>query len=177
MSTWGLASTTPLQDFEADPEDLIYKYLGTNWSITSPTHINKLSLFQTTTPADMINRPTASNKPVWLWVQHFSLDSGRDLFGSTIGTHGFIQHNHAFQIHLFTTRLSMGLTFPDLGQLIREVERLIYQYQEGQITQIQQFVHFRVFPVVESTDFGEAWAGTYRVTCEATAQYQKLSIL
>lgn len=176
MSTWGLASTTPLADFAEDPEDLIYKYLGTNWSITTPAHINKLSLFQTVTPADMANRPNPS-RAMWIWVQHFDLDTSRNLAGSTIGHHGFIQHNHTFQIHLFSTRLTQGLTFPDLGQLLREVERLIYQYQEGQITQIQQFVSFRVFPVVEAVDWGESWAGTYRVTCNAMAQYQKYSTL
>ena len=45
-ATFGLAGSTPLADFSVDPEDLIYKYLGTNWSISSPTHITKAATLQ-----------------------------------------------------------------------------------------------------------------------------------
>jgi hypothetical protein len=177
-ATFGLASSSPLADFSVDPEDLIYKYLGTNWSITSPTHITKQELFRTTDPAQMLNRPNPGDKSQWLWVRHFQLDSGRDIFGSTMGTKGIIQHNHLFDIHLLSTRLIWGLQFPDLGQMSREIERLIYQYQQGQIEGIQQFTSFRIFPTVEaSVDWGESWAGTYRATCQVLAQYQKYSTL
>ena len=73
MSAFGLSNTVPIVDFAQDPEDLIYKYIGTNWSITTPTHINKLALFQTEDPAQMINRPSPGNRPVWLWVAHLDL--------------------------------------------------------------------------------------------------------
>jgi hypothetical protein len=176
--TYGLAGSSPLADFSVDPEDLVYKYLGTNWSITSPTHITKQELFRTTDPAQMINRPDPGDKSQWLWVRHFQMQSGRDLFGSTIGTHGMIRHNHLFDIHLLSNRLVWGLTFPDLGQISREVERLIYQCQEGQIEGIQQFNSFTLLPVVEaSVDWGEGWAGTYRATCQVLAIYHKYSSL
>ena len=174
--TFGLAGSSPLADFSVDPEDLIYKYLGTNWSITSPTHITKQELFRTIDPAQMINRPDPGDKSTWLWVRHFQNQSGRDLFGSTIGTHGIIRHNHLFDIHLLSTRLVWGLQFPDLGQMSREIERLIYQYQEGQMEGIQQFNSFTLLPTVEaSVDWGEGWAGTYRATCQVLAQYHKIS--
>ena len=67
MSTWGLASTAPLVDFAEDPEDLVYKYLGANWAITTPSHLTKLALFQTETPASMVNRPEPGNRPIWIW--------------------------------------------------------------------------------------------------------------
>ena len=176
MSTFGLANTVPLADFSADPEDQIYKYLGTNWTIVTPTHIDKQNLFLTTNPADMRNIPDPGNRPVWIWVRHFQLDSGRNLFGSTIGTKGLIAHQHIFDVNLLTTRLQYGLAFPDLGQLSREVERLTYQYQEFQIEGIQQFNTFRMLPIEEaSATWGEAYAGTYRVTCQITAQYHKYS--
>ena len=174
MSTWGLATTAPLSDFPEDPEDLVYRYLGENWTITTPSHLTKLGLFQTETAASMVNRPDPGNRPVWIWVQHFDLDSSRNLFGSTVGTHGLIQHNHTFNIHLMTTRLTQGLTFPDLGIISREVERLIYQYKT-EITGIEQFNSFRMLPIMEATDMGESFAGTYRVTCQALAQYHKRS--
>jgi hypothetical protein len=173
--SWGLASTVPLVDFAEDPEDLVYKYLGNNWAVTTPAHINKLSLFQTVTAASMVNRPDPGNRPVWIWVQHFDLDSARNLFGSTVGTHGLVQHNHTFNIHLLTTRLTQGLTFPDLGILSREVERLLYQYTAYQIPGIEQFISFRMLPIMEATDMGESFSGTYRVTCQSTAQYHKRS--
>lgn len=177
-ATFGLAGTSPLADFSRDPEDLIYQYLGTNWSILSPVHITKASLFRTMDPAEMINRPDPGDKSQWLWVRHFQLDSGRDIFGSTIGTHGMIRHNHIFDIHLLSTRLVWGMQFPDLGLMSREIERLIYEYQEGMIEGIQQFNNFRLLPVVEaSVDWGEGWAGTYRATCQVLAQYHKYSTL
>lgn len=176
MSSWGLAGTSPLQDFAEDPEDLIYKYLGGNWSITNPSHLTKAAIFLTTTVGDMQNRPNV-NHPIWIWVQHFSLLSNRTLLGGTIGTQGLIQHNHNFNIHIFTRRFVQGLLFPDLGILLREVERLIYQYQEGQMQGIQQFVGFEVTPITEATDWGDSWTGIYRATCVATAQYQKRSSL
>ena len=175
--SWGLANTIPLQDFAEDPEDLIYRYLGANWSITTPAHLNKMGIFLTTVTNDMVNRPNPGNRPIWLWVSHWDLDSGRNLFGSTIGTRGLIQHNHTFNIHLFSTRLMQGLIFPDLGIIAREIERLLYQYQEGQITQIQHFSSFRMLPIMEASDMGESFAGMYRVTCQTTAQYQKHSTL
>jgi hypothetical protein len=174
MSTWGLANTTPLIDFQDDPEDLIYRYLGGNWAITEPTHINKQSLFLTTDPAQMLNRPNPGNQPMWLWVQHFDLDSARNQFNSTVGRNGLIGHFHTFSIHIFTRRLSQGLTFPDLGIIARELERLIYQYT-NQINGIQQFNTFRMLPMVESSDMGEAFTGMYRVTCQTQAKYEKLS--
>lgn len=176
MSTWGLAGTVPLADFEQDPEDLIYKYIGANWSITSPVHLTKQAIFLTTLSADMQNRPNV-NHPIWIWVQHFDLDSGRILTGGTMGTRGLVQHNHTFNIHIFTRRFVQGLLFPDLGLIMREVERLIYQYQEGQIQYIQQFVSFRILPITEASDWGDSWTGIYRATCTATAQYQKRSTL
>ena len=175
MSTWGLASTAPLVDFAEDPEDLVYKYLGANWSITTPTHLNKLSLFQTETTASMVNRPEPGNRPIWIWVQHYDLNSERSLFGSTIGKHGLVQHNHTFNIHLLSRRLTQGLTFPDLGIISRELERLLYQYTAFQIIGIDQFISFRMLPIMEATDMGEAYTGTYRVTCQSTAQYHKRS--
>ena len=150
MSTFGLASTVPLVDFQEDPEDLIYKYLGANWSITSPSHLTKLALFQIEDPAQMINRPAPGNRPIWLWVAHFDLDSSRDLPGSSIGRTGMIKHNHTFNINLMSTRLTQGLTFPDLGILSREVERLVYQYQHNEIQGINHFDHFRMLPIVEA---------------------------
>lgn len=174
MSTWGLSGTTPLVDFDTDPEDLIYKYIGTNWSLTTPTHINKTGLFQTTDPAQMVNRPSPGNRPVWLWVRHFDLDSARSNINSSLGSNGLIGHFHTFNIELFTQRLTQGLTFPDLGQIAREVERLLYQYRTG-INGIQQFNTFRMMPMVESSDMGEAWAGMYRVTCQTQAKYEKVS--
>ena len=124
----------------------------------------------------MINRPDPGDKSQWLWVRHFQMQSGRDLFGSTIGTHGMIRHDHLFDIHLLSNRLIWGLTFPDLGQISREVERLIYQCQEGQIEGIQQFNSLTLLPVIEaSVDWGEGWAGTYRATCQVLAQYHKYS--
>ena len=154
MSTFGLASTVPLVDFQEDPEDLIYKYLGANWSITTPSHLTKLALFQIEDPAQMINRPAPGNRPIWLWVQHFDLDSSRDLPGSSIGRTGMIKHNHTFNINLMSTRLTQGLQFPDLGILSREVERLLYQYQHNEIQGINHFDHFRMLPIVEAVALG-----------------------
>ena len=113
MSTWGLASTTPLVDFAEDPEDLVYKYLGANWAITTPSHLTKLALFQTETPASMVNRPEPGNRPIWIWCQHYDLNSERSLFGSTIGKHGLVQHNHTFNIHLLSRRLTQD---PDISR-------------------------------------------------------------
>ena len=178
MSTFGLANTVPLTDFIKDPEDLVYTYLGTNWTITEPSHLTKLALFQTEDPTAMLNRPTPGNRPVWLWVSHFDLDSSRDLPGSTIGRTGLIKHNHTFNINLMTTRLTQALTFPDLGILSREVERLLYQYQYNTIPGINHFDHFRMLPIIEATALGGAfysYAGTYIVTCQVTASYHKIS--
>ena len=178
MSTWGLASTVPLVDFAQDPEDLIYNYIGANWSITTPTHINKLALFQTEDPVEMINRPQPGNRPIWLWLQHFDLDSSRDLPGSSIGRTGLIKHNHTFNINLMTTRLTQGLTFPDLGILSREVERLLYTYQHNEIPGINHFDHFRMLPIVEAAALGGIWysfPGAYIVACQITAAYHKVS--
>lgn len=178
MSTFGLASTVPLVDFQQDPEDLIYRYLGANWSITTPSHLTKLALFQIEDPAQMINRPAPGNRPIWLWVQHFDLDSSRDLPGSSIGRTGMIKHNHTFNINLMSTRLTQGLTFPDLGILSREVERLVYQYQHNEIQGINHFDHFRMLPIVEAAALGGIWysfPGTYLVACQITASYHKVS--
>ena len=157
MSTWGLANTVPLVDFAKDPEDLIYKYLGTNWTITTPSHLTKLALFQTEDPAQMLNRPSPGNRPVWLWCQHFGPRFQSGLPGSSIGRTGMIKHNHTFNINLMTTRLTQGLTFPDLGILSREVERLMYTYQQYEIPGIHQFDHFRMLPIVEATALGGVW--------------------
>jgi hypothetical protein len=178
MSTFGLANTVPLVDFAQDPEDLVYKYIGANWTITTPSHINKLALFQTEDSAEMINRPSPGNRPVWLWVQHFDLDSARSLPGSSVGRTGMIKHNHTFNINLMSTRLTQGLTFPDLGILSREIERILYTYEQYTIQGIQQFDHFRMLPIVEAAALGGVWysfPGTYLVACQITAAYHKLS--
>lgn len=177
MSTWGLVNATPLADFPADPEDLIYKYIGTNWTLTTPAHISKSALFQTEDPAQMQNRPQPGNKPVWIWVQHTSLDSARSQLNSSIGRNGLIGHLHVFSIHIFTSRLTQGLIFPELGIMSREVERLIYQYIDGQIPGIQQFNTFVMLPMTESSDMGETFNGMYRVTCQTQAKYEKVSTL
>jgi hypothetical protein len=178
MSTWGLSNTVPLTDFQKDPEDLIYTYLGTNWTITTPSHLTKLALFQTEDPAAMLNRPSPGNRPVWLWLQHMDLDSSRDLPGSSIGRTGMIKHNHTFNINLMTSRVTQGLTFPDLGILSREVERLLYTYVQHTIPGIHDFDHFRMLPIIEATALGGAWysfAGTYIVACQIIAHYHKVT--
>jgi hypothetical protein len=175
MSTWGVVDTSPFQDI-ADYEDLIYKYLGTNWSITSPTHLNKLTLFQTTDPAQMINRPDPGNKQSWLWVGSGRLDTGYELPGALLGKHGHIPHFHTFIFNIMTTRLVYGLTFPDLGIIGREIERLIYQYDKNTIPGIDHFDRFTGESPIEATLLGPqflAYAGTFIQQYSATAHYWK----
>lgn len=174
--TWGLVGTSPFADFSEDLEDLIYRYIGTNWSITTPSHLTKQELFQTTNPAQMINRPDPGNKPVWLWVSQFELETGRELLGSTIGKHGQIPHLHTFNLNLMSMRLRQGLTFPDMGLLSRELERLMYSYNNGDITGIDHFDHFQMLQMVEASTLGPGWesySGTFIATCRITAHYWK----
>ena len=79
-----------------------------------------------------------------------------------------------------TTRLTQGLTFPDLGILSREVERILYIYTQHTIPGIHHFDHFRMLPIVEAAALGGAWyafAGTYLVSCQITAHYHKISTI
>lgn len=175
-ATWGVVGTSPFQDYDVDLEDLVYKYIGTNWSITTPSHLNKETIFMTTDPAQMKNRPDPGNKQTWLWVAQFDLDTGRELPGSTIGKHGHIPHFHTLNLNLMSMRLSQGLLFPDMGIMARELERLMYQYNKGDILGIDHFDHFKMLQMVEASTLGPGWesyAGTFIATCRITAHYWK----
>src|SRR5262245_2238212 len=173
--TWGVVDTSPFAD-PGDYEDLIYQYMGDNWSITSPSHLDKVTLFQTTNPSQMINRPDPGNKQTWFWVSSGTLETGRELPGSLIGKHGHIPHFHTFIFNIMTTRLVYGLTFPDLGIITREIERLVYQYDKNMITGIDHFDRFMSSAPLEATLVGPqfvAYAGTYIQQCSAIAHYFK----
>ena len=175
MATFGVVGTSPFADFQFDLEDTIYKYVGDNWSITTPSHLTKAALFLTTDPAQMENRPDPGNKPVWIWVKHFGLDTGRELVGSTIGQLGHIPHYHTFYIHLMTTRLTYGMLSPDMGIMSRELERIFYLYDPFTIPGIDHFDHFAQDEMVEAVAVPgfEAYAGMYLARCRITAHYYK----
>ena len=186
MSTWGIVGTgSPLQDLSAsDYEDLIYKDIGDKWSLTTPAYnvdLTKAKIFATTTKADMVNRPQRFLGPIWIWVQHQRSTSARTDTGSTLGKTGYIAHESTYRIHIFLKRLTApALTFPELGQIAREIERILYQYPQSnppEITGLQHFDNFIEESVSEVTNMGEGFGGVYRKICQVDAYYWKASTI
>jgi hypothetical protein len=174
--TFGLSGTTPFADYNpAGIADLIYKYFGQNWSITTPATIDKMAIFLSTNPAQMVNRPNPGNRSLWLWVQHAILDSGRTIPGSTFGRRGDIMHNHVFNVHLMMWRAPQGMTFPELDIMSGEIERLVYQFHLAPIPGIERLDRFMLMGTEEATTLGEAFSGMYKQTCQVTANYWKTS--
>ena len=180
-ATYGLVGTSPFTDFgTTDLEDHIFRYLGNNWSITSPADINKVSIFRTATQADMINEPFRGLRPHWIWVQHFRTIANRTDRGSSMGSTGYIQHQSTFVIHLFAFRMKSALTFPELGLMAQEVEKILFQYPQGSqfpIPGVRHFDNWAMENVREVNNMGDAFAGTYEIICMIDCFYHKSSTI
>lgn len=180
-ATFGLVGTNPFTDFTSDDlEDLIYKHIGDNWSLTTPSDLTKAVVFNTTTKADMINRPFPFKQNYWLWVQFDRETASRTDRGSTLSRTGYILHYSRFLIKLYGRRLTKpSLTFPELGQMQREVARILWQYPlvENDIPGVQHFDNWEARNVDETNELGGSMGGTYRKTCAIDAIYWKASTI
>jgi hypothetical protein len=174
--TFGVSGTLPFADYSpTQVADLLYKYFGTNWSITTPATINKAAVFLTTDPAQMKNRPDPGSRSLWLWVQHNLLDSGKDILGSGLGYTGNIPVRHTFNIHFMMSRLPQGMTFPELDLMAGEIMRLTFQYHLAPIQGITSLSHFTLMQGEEATTLGQAYSGMYKMSAIIMAVYEKLS--
>lgn len=183
-ATFGIIGTDPFTDLTNDDyEDLIYRYIGNNWAITTPTELNKVSMFRTATQADMINEPFRGLRPYWIWVQHIRTVASRSRgapAASTLGRAGHIGHQSTFAIHLFAFRMKSTLTFPELGQISREVARILWQYPVGSQFPIPGILHFDNFNmenIREVDNMGDAFAGVYEIITTWDAFYHKMSTI
>ena len=164
-----------------DLEDLIYKDIGDKWTLTGD--LTKAKVFGTTVKADMVNRPNF-NQPHWIWVKHRRTSAARnnstanDFKSATLGSKGNITYQSTFEISIFNRRLiKPALTFPELGQMAREVERIIWEYPTNQtlpeIHGVQFFDNWIQESINEATNLGEGFAGTYRLVITIDALYTK----
>ena len=169
------------QDFTVnDLEDLIYRDLGNRWSLTTPTFnddLTKVKLFTTTVQADMINE-ARPNRPVWIWVQHRRTSAARTTQtpqGSFMGQKGYILHQSTFSIHCYLRRLTArALTFPELGQISREIEKLLFEYVHSpSIPGIQYFDNWTMENRGEVTNEGDLGGRLYHLECGIDAIYWK----
>lgn len=185
MSTFGLVGTSPLSDFTTDDlEDLIYKDIGIKWTLTGD--LSQSNVFGTTIQSEMVNRPN-QYRPAWIWIQHRRTESSRTteahqgFLGGSLGKTGYIAYSSTFYVRIFFKRLTASLTFPQLGQMAREVERILYQYPQSNPEEIPGVRHFDNW-IMENineatTDLGEALRGWYQIICTIDAFYQKHSII
>jgi len=174
--TFGVSGTSPFADYSPTQiADLIYKYIGTNWSITSPATINKQAIFLTTDPALMKNRPEPGNNSLWLWVQHEFLNSGKDMPKSGLGGTGNIPVIHTLNIHFMMNRTPQGMTFPELDLMAGEVMRLTFQYHLAPIQGILGMSHFILMRAEEATTLGASYSGMYKMTAQINVNYEKIS--
>jgi hypothetical protein len=182
-ATYGLVGTSPFADFgTTELEDHIYHYLGNNWSITDPPHpeLTKVKIFRTATQADMTNEPGRGMHPYWIWVQHLRTTASRTDRGSSMGSTGYTAHTSTFIVHLFAYRLKSSLTFPELGLMAQEVQRILFQYPQGSQFPIPGVLHFDNWVmenVREVNNMGDAFAGVYEIICTIDAFYHKASTI
>jgi hypothetical protein len=183
MSTYGLVGSAPFADFgTTDLEDHIYRYIGDKWSLADPPYpdLTKVKIFRTAVKADMINEPFRHQHPYWIWVQHLRTTASRTARGSSMGATGYTEQQSTFIIHLFAFRMKPTLTFPELGLMAQEVQKILFQYPQGSQFPIPGILHFDNWVMEnarEVNNLGESFAGVYEITCGIDAFYHKASTI
>ncbi len=185
-STWGIVGTDPVVNFSnKDLEDRILRYIADNWVLVEdvpnqiPVDLTKDNLFD----LNATNKPLAVNEPFkfdqnyWIWVEARRERASRSDEGSTLGLTGWIKHVGVFWIHLYARRFERQLSFPELGILQEEVERILFQYtitrQVNKIPGVIQFDNWDAGPVLDQGERDAMFL--YQKVCQIECFYYRAS--
>jgi|SRR5262245_57377751 len=163
---WGVIGSVPFSDYtDNDLEDLIFTHIKGQWSLTGDLAMAVIS---------DENRPYPFNQAYWLWVQSSILMANKINIGLTNVDWAF---THTIKFHIYSRRLEPSIIFPELGQMVREVHRILALYQPQQILGIESFDRWSVGEAAEIiTATGETFQKTFEVIPQIDAFYSKGNI-
>lgn len=134
--TYGVGGTTPFEDFTSDIEDIIVQYLYDEWSITTPRKPVKPALphaaGQDLNFFPGFPRRSAPYEVLCIQTDTMSMEPDNS------------QHSWKFMTSLEITMVAVRITNdnidPELGNMEREIERIINQYRPYEIEGIANLI-------------------------------------